>query len=97
MSSKNNERKHWYCGDSIYVLIKREGRGGSSDESHLGRRERDESDFPSSNPVFVGSDVNTVCRSVPIPDGAIWAGVAVNDEKVPRKPLSKTRCNSAGA
>lgn len=28
--------------------------------------------FPRPTPRFVGSDVNTVCSSAPIPGGAIW-------------------------
>ncbi len=40
--------------------------------SRFGRRLRDESDFPPPTLRFVGSDVNTVCSSAPIPEEAIW-------------------------
>lgn len=54
--------------------------------SQLGRRTKDESDFPSSHPPFVGSDVNTVCSSAPVPHGAIWdREEAVDPKKLPIK------------
>lgn len=66
--------------------------------SQLGRRAKDESDFPSSHPPFVGSDVNTVCSSAPAPDRAIWDREgAVDPKKVPIKPMTMTHCISAGA
>lgn len=55
--------------------------------SQLGRRNRDESDFPSSHPPFVGSDVNTVCSSAPVLHRAIWDREEAEDpKKVPIKP-----------
>lgn len=64
-----------HCFNVVYMnLIEKKGRGRGSEVllSRFGRRRRDESDFPSSNPRFVGSDVNTACSSVPVPQGAIW-------------------------
>ena len=44
--------------------------------------------FPPPTLRFVGSDVNTVCSSAPVPEGAIWERGLLRSKKVPIKPLN---------
>ncbi len=53
--------------------------------------------FPPPTLRFVGSDVNTVCSSAPVPEGAIWERGVLRSKKVPIKLLNMTHCISAGA
>ena len=53
--------------------------------------------FPPPILCFVGSDVNTVCSSAPIAEGAIWERGVSGSKKVPLKPLIMTHCISVGA
>lgn len=53
--------------------------------------------FPPPTLRFVGSDVNTVCSSAPVPVGAIWERGLLRSKKVPIKPLTMTHCIPAGA
>lgn len=51
--------------------------------------------FPPTTLRFVGSDVNSVCSSAPVPEAAIWEGEGTGErvnksKKVPIKPLTIT-------